>query len=160
MGWGENDRGVSFTFGAEVRLKAKFDVVDTELFLNISSAGGGKVPSQARLWLDMQSSPGRVAYHRSLGLEKWGREMTTRRYFIQYMSIMEGWKLTLAATCRWWRMVTNSLRSASWSHSSPLPTTVASLTTPVSQSFTHFLVIFVETYILYTRFSRCLIAVK
>ena len=74
MGWGENDRGVSFTFGAEVRLfKFTFLLVKLNLTLLvklalillvkltlisfspenfdnlISFVGGGQVPSQTRL---------------------------------------------------------------------------------------------------------------
>ena len=72
MGWGENDRGVSFTFGAEVKL-LKFLFWQVFSFLlwiwfwpiwfwpTDSSAGGGQVPSQTWLWLDMQSSPGMLA---------------------------------------------------------------------------------------------------
>ena len=42
MGWGENDRGVSFTFGAEVIIHV-LNIFDHNL---ISPAGGRQVPSQ------------------------------------------------------------------------------------------------------------------
>ena len=117
MGWGENDRGVSFTFGAEVKLKDRdysfpFWIYLTTLF-----------PRQV------------VAKF----LHKHDFDLICRAHqvvsHISVMECLESWKLILVSTCRWLRMVTNSLRSASWSHSSRRPTTVASLTTPVSRAY-------------------------
>ena len=48
---------------------------------------------------------------------------------------MKIWNCTeFLFSSRWLKTVTSSLPSASWSPSSPLPTTAASLTTPVSRS--------------------------
>ena len=113
MGWGENDRGVSFTFGAEVRSLKTFGIENfwNSLWQPDFLEGGCQVPSQTRLRLDMQSSPG-----------------MKNKLRIVRKSI-----LTLMST-RLLRMVTSSLRSDSWLPCSLHPTTVASSTMLVSQS--------------------------
>ena len=110
MGWGENDRGVSFTFGAEVRSLRTFGIPSDNWQPDFLE-GGCQVPSQTRLRLDMQSSPG-----------------MKNKLRIFRKSI-----LTLMST-RLLRMVTSSLRSDNWSPCSLHPTTVASSTMLVSQS--------------------------
>ena len=86
MGWGENDRGVSFTFGAEV--VAKFlHKHDFDLICRAHQVGTGSY-----CWLET----------------------------------------VVTVVCfRWWRTGTSSSPRGSWSLSSPLQTTVESLTTQV-----------------------------
>lgn len=61
MGWGENDRGVSFTFGAEVSaiVNWNFKVACKWLMTKKIFADCWKIPAEAWLWLDLSGPSGR-----------------------------------------------------------------------------------------------------
>ena len=106
MGWKWQRRFIHIWSGGE-----KFENFWNSLWQPDFLEGGCQVPSQTRLRLDMQSSPG-----------------MKNKLRIFRKSI-----LTLMST-RLLRMVTSSLRSDNWSPCSLHPTTVASSTMLVSQS--------------------------
>ena len=106
MGWKWQRRFIHIWSGGE-----KFENFWNSLWQPDFLEGGCQVPSQTRLRLDMQSSPGMK----------------------DKLRIFRKSILTLMST-RLLRMVTSSLRSDNWSPCSLHPTTVASSTMLVSQS--------------------------
>ena len=106
MGWKWQRRFIHIWSGGE-----KFENFWNSLWQPDFLEGGCQVPSQTRLRLDMQSSPG----------------------IKNKLRIIRKSILTLMST-RLLRMVTSSLRSDSWSPCSLHPTTVASSTMLVRQS--------------------------
>lgn len=131
MGWGENDRGVSFTFGAEV--VAKFlHKHDFDLICRAHQVRHYLYWAVELLTCHPCCPPG--GQH---CLRWFGEELFSHILFSWFSDSLIIYLKCLKLPChvcvyaRWWRMGTSSLPSVSWSRCSPLPTTAASSTTPV-----------------------------
>lgn len=111
LGWGENDRGVSFTFGADVVAK----------FLHKHD-------------MDLICRAHQVCDQYSSGRERESTVQCVFLYFLPCYSVFilvcGSYEMPRSTPRRWWRTDTSSSLRGSWSLCSLLQTTVESLTMP------------------------------